>query len=609
MDLGGSPHQFGQVSEDFFTTWNNVVAQLMAMNSREDIPGQMPGTRITPQDKAWLKQAAPVGLIGGIAVISTPNRTAKGVFERKLGDIIAAELTAAIGEPIKLAISINSATTETNSSPEEPRHTDSHTTESHHTETPPAQPRPAESYRDFSQLNANPEIGLTSENAAQEHGQPSHEMPRPTPRDDDPYVLHYPDNPPRGERPSNFSDGTPTKPASSSSLSSPSSPERGSAHVGHSYDTSADTPPQGWSEGYINNARPQRRQEQKPDSERSWLNENYTFDNLVAGEGNRVVRAAAIAVAENPAQAYNPLFIWGGSGLGKTHILHAIGHRALELRPDLRVRYVSIEEYTNEWINSIRNNRGEDFKRKYRSFDILLVDDIQFLAGKPETQIEFFHNFNALHGAQKQIVLCSDRSPKELTELEPRLRTRFQWGFTQDIQKPDLETRIAILRLKAERENAHVPSEVLSFIAEQKAESVRELEGALNKVLIVSSIQHTPVTLDMARDQLQDLVAPEVVEITAPTIISVTAEYFNLTTADLTGPGKARPIAHARQVAMYLCRELTDLSLPKVGNKFGGRDHTTAMYAERKIRKEMSEKRSTNEAIQEITARIKDQAR
>ncbi|HJD69786.1 MAG TPA: chromosomal replication initiator protein DnaA, partial [Corynebacterium kroppenstedtii] len=336
---------------------------------------------------------------------------------------------------------------------------------------------------------------------------------------------------------------------------------------------------------------------------------NYTFDNLVAGEGNRVVRAAAIAVAENPAQAYNPLFIWGGSGLGKTHILHAIGHRALELRPNLRVRYVSIEEYTNEWINSIRNNRGEDFKRKYRSFDILLVDDIQFLAGKPETQIEFFHNFNALHGAQKQIVLCSDRSPKELTELEPRLRTRFQWGFTQDIQKPDLETRIAILRLKAERENAQVPSEVLSFIAEQKAESVRELEGALNKVLIVSSIQHTPVTLEMARDQLQDLVAPEVVEITAPTIMSVTAEYFNLTTADLTGPGKARPIAHARQVAMYLCRELTDLSLPKVGNKFGGRDHTTAMYAERKIRKEMSEKRSTNEAIQEITARIKDQAR
>ena len=270
---------------------------------------------------------------------------------------------------------------------------------------------------------------------------------------------------------------------------------------------------------------------------------------------------------------------------------------------------MSIEEYTNEWINSIRNNRGEDFKRKYRSFDILLVDDIQFLAGKPETQIEFFHNFNALHGAQKQIVLCSDRSPKELTELEPRLRTRFQWGFTQDIQKPDLETRIAILRLKADRENAQVPSEVLSFIAEQKAESVRELEGALNKVLIVSSIQHTPVTLEMARDQLQDLVAPEVVEITAPTIMSVTAEYFNLTTADLTGPGKARPIAHARQVAMYLCRELTDLSLPKVGNKFGGRDHTTAMYAERKIRKEMSEKRSTNEAIQEITARIKDQAR
>ena len=605
MDLGSSPHQFGQASEDFFNTWNNVVAQLMAMNPREDIPGQAPETRITPQDKAWLKQAAPVGLIGGVAVISTPNRTAKSVFERKLGDIISAELTAAIGEPIKLAISINSAATETDDSSAEP-----HRTEPPRAETPPAQPRltqsrptetrPAESYRDFSQLNTGPKTGTPSENVAQENTQPSREMPRPTSYEDDPYVLQYPDSSPQEERPSTYPDATPTEPAYSNS---------GDAHVGNSYDTPAETAPQPWNEGYINNARPQRRQEQKPDSERSWLNENYTFDNLVAGEGNRVVRAAAIAVAENPAQAYNPLFIWGGSGLGKTHILHAIGHRALELRPNLRVRYVSIEEYTNEWINSIRNNRGEDFKRKYRSFDILLVDDIQFLAGKPETQIEFFHNFNALHGAQKQIVLCSDRSPKELTELESRLRTRFQWGFTQDIQKPDLETRIAILRLKAERENAQVPSEVLSFIAEQKAESVRELEGALNKVLIVSSIQHTPVTLEMARDQLQDLVAPEVVEITAPTIISVTAEYFNLTTADLTGPGKARPIAHARQVAMYLCRELTDLSLPKVGNKFGGRDHTTAMYAERKIRKEMSEKRSTNEAIQEITARIKDQAR
>ena len=606
MDLEGSPHQFGQASEDFFNTWNTVVAHLMAMNPREDIPGRAPGTRITPQDKAWLKQAAPVGLIGGVAVISTPNRTAKGVFERKLGDIVAAELTAAIGEPIKLAISINSAASETDNSPAEQRQA----------ETPPAQPRPtqsrsAESYHNLSHPNPSPGTDATSENVAQGNLQPSHENFRPPSFEDDPYVRQYPNNAPQGERPSDYPDAIPTEPSSSTPYapSSPSFPESEEFRVGNSNDTPVETTPQPWNEGYINNARPQRRQEPKPDSERSWLNENYTFDNLVAGEGNRVVRAAAIAVAENPAQAYNPLFIWGGSGLGKTHILHAIGHRALELRPNLRVRYVSIEEYTNEWINSIRNNRGEDFKRKYRSFDILLVDDIQFLAGKPETQIEFFHNFNALHGAQKQIVLCSDRSPKELTELEPRLRTRFQWGFTQDIQKPDLETRIAILRLKAERENAQVPSEVLSFIAEQKAESVRELEGALNKVLIVSSIQHTPVTLEMARDQLQDLVAPEVVEITAPTIMSVTAEYFNLTTADLTGPGKARPIAHARQVAMYLCRELTDLSLPKVGNEFGGRDHTTAMYAERKIRKEMSEKRSTNEAIQEITARIKDQAR
>lgn len=475
MDLGGSPHQFGQASEDFFNTWNNVVAQLMVMNPREDIPGQAPGTRITPQDKAWLKQAAPVGLIGGVAVISTPNRTAKSVFERKLGDIISAELTAAIGEPIKLAISINSAATETDDSSAEPPRT-----EPHRGETPPTQPRttqsrptetrPAESYHDFSQLNTSPKTGTPSENVAQENAQPSREMPRPTSYEDDPYVLQYPDSSPQEKRPSTYPDATPTEPAYSNS---------GDAPVGNSYDTPAETAPQPWNEGYISNARPQRRQEQKPDSERSWLNENYTFDNLVAGEGNRVVRAAAIAVAENPAQAYNPLFIWGGSGLGKTHILHAIGHRALELRPNLRVRYVSIEEYTNEWINSIRNNRGEDFKRKYRSFDILLVDDIQFLAGKPETQIEFFHNFNALHGAQKQIVLCSDRSPKGLTELEPRLRTRFQWGFTQDIQKPDLETRIAILRLKAERENAQVPSEVLSFIAEQKAESVRELESTL----------------------------------------------------------------------------------------------------------------------------------
>ncbi|MEJ4113116.1 chromosomal replication initiator protein DnaA [Corynebacterium kroppenstedtii] len=544
MELGGSPHEFGQSNSDFFATWNSVVAELMAVGLRSDIPGQATDVRITPQDKAWLKQAVPVGLIGGVAVISTPNRTAKGVFERKLGDIISSRLSTVLGEPIKLAISVSSS-------------------------------------------------GAVSEETPQARGgEPQH---------DDPYTLQYPGY--------DFTQSNRSSRRTSRSTPKTAPPPTASTAVPPAQPVTADIVSPPWNEGYIDGGDNQRRQDHKPDSEKSWLNENYTFDNLVAGEGNRVVRAAAIAVAENPAQAYNPLFVWGGSGLGKTHILHAIGHRALELRPNLRVRYVSIEEYTNEWINSIRNNRGEDFKRKYRSFDILLVDDIQFLAGKPETQIEFFHNFNALHGAQKQIVLCSDRSPKELTELEDRLRTRFQWGFTQDIQKPDLETRIAILRLKAERENADVPNEVLSFIAEQKAESVRELEGALNKVLIVSSIQNTPVTLDMARDQLQDLVAPEVVEITAPTIMSVTAEYFNLTTADLTGPGKARPIAHARQVAMYLCRELTDLSLPKVGNNFGGRDHTTAMYAERKIRKEITEKRSTSEAIQEITARIKNQAR
>jgi chromosomal replication initiator protein len=348
----------------------------------------------------------------------------------------------------------------------------------------------------------------------------------------------------------------------------------------------------------------------KPQTSQTRLNEKYTFDTFVIGSSNRFAHAAAVAVAEAPARAYNPLFIWGESGLGKTHLLHAVGHYAQRLFPGMRVRYVSTEEFTNDFINSLRDDRKVAFQRRYRDVDVLLVDDIQFLEGKEGTQEEFFHTFNTLHNANKQIVVSSDRPPKGLGTLEDRLRTRFEWGLITDIQPPELETRIAILRKKAAQDRLNVPAEVLEFIADRIERNIRELEGALIRVTAFASLNRQPVDVQLAEIVLRDLISDsQAPDITASTIMMVTAEFFGVTIDDLCGPGKTKALAQSRQISMYLCRELTELSLPKIGQTFGGRDHTTVMHADKKIRKEMAERRRVYDQVQELTSRIKQRAR
>ena len=340
--------------------------------------------------------------------------------------------------------------------------------------------------------------------------------------------------------------------------------------------------------------------------EPSQLNPRYIFETFVIGASNRFAHAAAVAVAEAPAKAYNPLFIYGDSGLGKTHLLHAIGAYAKELYGNVRVRYVSSEEFTNDFINSIRDDKASAFQRRYRDLDILLVDDIQFLENKERTQEEFFHTFNTLYNANKQIVISSDRPPKQLTTLEDRLRSRFEWGLITDIQPPELETRIAILRKKAAQDKLNAPDDVLEFIASKISTNIRELEGALIRVTAFASLNRQPVDMGLAEIVLRDLIPSDVTpEITASTIMAATASYFSLTIDDLCGTSRSRVLVNARQIAMYLCRELTELSLPKIGQTFGGRDHTTVMHADRKIRQLMAERRSIYNQVTELTNRIK----
>ncbi len=353
-----------------------------------------------------------------------------------------------------------------------------------------------------------------------------------------------------------------------------------------------------------------RRDSSPASSAQTRLNEKYHFETFVIGSSNRFSHAAAVAVAEAPAVAYNPLFIWGDSGLGKTHLLHGIGHYAQRLFPGIRVRYVSSEEFTNDFINSLRDDRKVAFQRRYRDVDVLLVDDIQFLEGKEGTQEEFFHTFNTLYNANKQIVISSDRAPKRLETLEDRLRTRFEWGLTTDIQPPELETRIAILRKKASLDGLNAPDDVLEFIASRIERNIRELEGALIRVTAFASLNKQQVDLSLAQIVLRDLVRDSVSnDIDAATIMAVTAEYFSVTLDELCGQSKTRAIASARQMAMYLCRELTDLTLPKIGTTFGNRDHTTVMHAAKKIRTEIAERRQTYDHVQELSARIRDRSR
>jgi chromosomal replication initiator protein len=340
------------------------------------------------------------------------------------------------------------------------------------------------------------------------------------------------------------------------------------------------------------------------------LNARYLFENFVIGSSNRFAHAAAVAAAEAPGKAYNPLVIHGDSGLGKTHLLHAIGHYVLNLYPSSRVRYVNSEEFTNDVINAIRENRTAALRQKYREIDVLLVDDIQFLENKESTQTEFFHTFNALHNANKQIVMTSDRPPKNLRTLEERLRNRFEWGLQTEMLPPDLETRIAILRKKAAIEKLTAPADVLEFIASKVQTNIRELEGALIRATAFANLQGATVDLQLAQIVLKDLVAEgEEPEITAGVILAQTAAYSEFTIEELCGTNRSRDLVLARQIAMYLCRELTDMSLPKIGADFGGRDHTTVMHADRKIRKLMAEKHAVYNQVTELTNRIKQQSR
>ncbi|MGL4848441.1 MAG: chromosomal replication initiator protein DnaA [Clostridium sp.] len=342
-----------------------------------------------------------------------------------------------------------------------------------------------------------------------------------------------------------------------------------------------------------------------PNDEMNNLNPKYTFDSFVIGNSNRFAHAASLAVAEAPAKAYNPLFIYGGVGLGKTHLMHAIGHYILQNNSKAKVVYVSSEKFTNELINAIRDDKNEEFRNKYRNIDVLLIDDIQFIAGKERTQEEFFHTFNALHEANKQIILSSDRPPKEIPTLEDRLRSRFEWGLIADIQVPDFETRMAILKKKADVDNLIVANEVMVYIATKIKSNIRELEGALTRIIAYSSLTNRAITVDLASEALKDIISKKQGKhVTIEIIQDIVASYFNLRIEDLKSQRRTRNVSYPRQIAMYLSRKLTDMSLPKIGEEFGGRDHTTVIHAYEKISDNLTKDESLQHTVEELNKKI-----
>ena len=342
-----------------------------------------------------------------------------------------------------------------------------------------------------------------------------------------------------------------------------------------------------------------------PPGDSSTLNSKYTFDTFVTGKSNQFAHAAALAVAESPGKVYNPFFMYGGVGLGKTHLMHAIGHHILGSFPDKRVLYVSSEQFMNEMINSIRDGLQEEFRQKYRNIDVLLVDDIQFLSKKAGTQEEFFHTFNTLRDAEKQIIISSDKPPKEVEHLEERLRSRFEWGLIADVQPPDFETRIAILKKKAQLENLNVPDDVMIHIANSIDSNIRELEGALTRVVAYSSLTHQPITIELTDNTLKSLFPnskPKI--ITLELIENVVSDYYGISVNELHTKNRSRNIAYPRQIAMYLSRELTGTSLPQIGNHFGGRDHTTVLHAYEKIKGDREKDSALDKRIIELTELI-----
>ena len=611
------------------STWRVIVEDLIR---RSEQPNSEVPT-FSAQQRVYLQLVKPIMISDGYAFLATPDQTGRDIVEAELSTHIAAGLSRHMGRPCSVAITV--APPEETAPPQPqssqyPNQQDSGRQGNQFNNYEEDRPRLNQvdvTNQDFHEVhrsvygqfdqgtghNANTQNFHTPESqtrSPQQHPGQQHSQSQSQQHPSAPIQDQRENNPRFNDLASNRHDMS--EDSSSGSFASPQS-----WHTSHSpanLDDLADIYQNQQSNQSSfqapSSARiPRERPAHDPNREQS-LNPTHTFDNFVIGSSNRFANGAAVAVAENPARAYNPLFIWGGSGLGKTHLLHAAGNYAQLLHKGLRVKYVSSEEFTNDYINSLRDDRQESFKRRYRNLDILMVDDIQFLEGKESTQEEFFHTFNALHQANKQIILSSDRPPKQLTTLEDRLRTRFEGGLITDIQPPDLETRIAILMKKASADGTTVDRAVLELIASRFESSIRELEGALIRVSAYSSLVNEPINIEMAEVALRDLAPDSAAEqITPNTIIEVTAEFFNIDVATLTGSGKKRDIAHARQLAMYLCRELTDLSLPKLGEQFGGKDHTTVMYAERKIRREMTEKRETYDEIQALTQRIKARGR
>ncbi|GAB3210670.1 chromosomal replication initiator protein DnaA [Marinactinospora endophytica] len=664
---------------------------------------------LPPQQRAWLPQTRPLGLIEDTALLAAPNEFAKEILETRLRPAISQALSAQLGREIRVAVTVDPTAVQPapmtpTSYPSPPQvsdhgprtpgrdHPGGAPRHGRHTDHPPrwesddrlgrdeqhawqqpmitpedgpaapaateafpngqfGQPAPDEqAYGHRGPRGRAPHAGEPAHSRdgrpepRQEHGpggyggyqgpgprgedllatreEPpsphpadlggyfaeSYRAPREQARPDDTHYRSWEDTsrwdaPNRWETPAWDDDRRPGRSGPAGREQHPSFDDRSDAPR-----PGGDAPPGGSASASL--APDEGGNQPHTSAEPARLNPKYTFDTFVIGSSNRFAHAAAVAVAEAPAKAYNPLFIYGGSGLGKTHLLHAIGHYTQRLYDGARVRYVSSEEFTNEFINSIRDGKADGFRRRYRDIDVLLVDDIQFLENKEQTQEEFFHTFNTLHNSNKQIVISSDRPPKQLVTLEDRLRNRFEWGLITDVQPPELETRIAILRKKAAQEGLAAPPEVLEFIASKISTNIRELEGALIRVTAFASLNRQSVDLHLTGIVLKDLIPDdEGPEITASAIMAQTASYFGLTTEDLCGTSRSRVLVTARQIAMYLCRELTDLSLPKIGQQFGGRDHTTVMHADRKIRSLMAERRSIYNQVTELTNRIKQQSR
>ncbi|WP_455358451.1 chromosomal replication initiator protein DnaA [Streptomyces sp. SYSU K21746] len=605
------------VPADLAAVWPRVLEQLLGEGQQG----------IEAKDQQWVERCQPLALVADTALLAVPNEWGKRVLEGRLAPLISETLSRECGRPIRIAITVDDSAGEPTAphNPPVPQERQRYDEPPHRDYDGYGQrPGSDQHQNDHDQLPAHRPDHLPTARPAY----PDYQQQRPqpgawprTPQDDygwqqprlggyqehDPYASPQHGYRPQSER-SSYDETQYDQPSYE-----PQRPDRHDRHERHDLH---ERPEQQSSQGNpalpaLGNGRPAGRPATAPGpgEPTARLNPKYLFDTFVIGASNRFAHAAAVAVAEAPAKAYNPLFIYGESGLGKTHLLHAIGHYARSLYPGTRVRYVSSEEFTNEFINSIRDGKGDAFRKRYREMDILLVDDIQFLASKESTQEEFFHTFNTLHNANKQIVLSSDRPPKQLVTLEDRLRNRFEWGLITDVQPPELETRIAILRKKAVQEQLNAPPEVLEFIASRISRNIRELEGALIRVTAFASLNRQPVDLGLTEDVLKNLIPggeDATPEITAPAIMSATADYFGLTVDDLCGSSRSRVLVTARQIAMYLCRELTDLSLPKIGAQFGGRDHTTVMHADRKIRALMAERRSIYNQVTELTNRIKN---